>query len=333
MDVFILNQSDVETLLPMEDCISVMGDALAALARNEVYQPMRMMVRPPDAAGMLAVMPAYMTHTAGHAFYGVKAICVFHGNPARGKDAHQGAVLLHSGETGELLAVLNASAITAIRTAAVSGVATHLLARPDAGDLAIIGSGVQARSHLRAMHCVRRITRARVASRRMDHARHFAAELAPHFPFPIEPVPTVQEAVRGADLIVTTTTATDPILDRAWIASGSHLNVIGAYTPTSREVDTATMAAARLFVDRRESTLREAGDFLLAMQEGAVGPDHIRAEIGEVLLGSTPGRTAPDEITLFKSLGLPVEDLAAAAYVYQRARATGMGTVVPFSVE
>jgi ornithine cyclodeaminase len=332
MDVLILNQSEVEMLLPMEECISVMGDALSALARGQAYQPMRMMVCPPGAAGVMTVMPSYMACNSG-AFYGLKAIGIFHGNPAKGKDAHQGAVLLYSGETGELLSLMNASAITAIRTAAVSGLATQLLARPDAGELAIIGSGVQARSHLRAMHCVRRIRRARVISRRIEHARQFAEALAGEFPFPIEPVQTVEEAVRGADLIVTATTATEPVLNRGWIAPGAHLNIIGAYTPTSREVDTATMAAARLFVDRRESALSEAGDFILAMQEGAVGPAHIRAEIGEVLIGSKPGRTSPEEITLFKSLGLPVEDLAAAEYVYRRALERKVGTAVPFSVQ
>jgi len=189
MDVLVLNQSEVETLLPMEECISVMADALSALARGQVHQPVRTMVRPPDAAGILALMPSFITHPDGPAFYGLKAICVFPGNPARGKDAHQGAVLLYSGETGELLSLMNASAITAIRTAAVSGVATQLLARSDASELAIIGAGVQARSHLQAMHCVRRIKRARVASRRIEHAEQVATELAPHYPFPIEPVP------------------------------------------------------------------------------------------------------------------------------------------------
>ena len=332
MDVLILNQSEVEMLLPMEECISVMVDALSALARGQAYQPVRMMVSPPTAAGIMALMPSYMTQPEGHAFYGLKAICIFPGNPVMGKAAIQGAVLLYSGETGELLSLMNASAITTIRTAAVSGVATQLLARSDAGELAIIGSGVQARSHLQAMHCVRRIKRARVTSRRIEHARQFAEALAADFPFPIEPVPTVEEAVRGADLIVTATTATEPVLNRQWIAPGAHLNIIGAYTPTSREVDTATMAAARLFVDRREATLSEAGDFLLAMQEGAVGPAHICAEIGEVLIGSKPGRTSPEEITLFKSLGLPIEDLAAAEYVYRRALERRVGTVVPFSV-
>jgi ornithine cyclodeaminase len=238
--------------------------------------------------------------------------------------------MLFSAETGELLALMNASAITAIRTAAVSGVATKLLARKDASDLAIIGSGVQARSHLEAMACVRPIHRARVASLTIDHARRFADELKSLYEFPIEPVESVEAAVRGADLIVTATTAEKPILKREWLSAGSHLNVVGSSIPTTREVDTATMAAASLYVDRRESTLNEGGDYLFAMRDGAVGPDHIRAEIGELLIGKHAGRTLQEEITLFKSLGLAIEDLASADYLYGKAMATRAGTWVEF---
>jgi len=328
MNILVLNHADVEQLLPIDECIPVMAEALAALARGDAHQPLRMVVRPPGAAGLMGLMPAYMA--GDRAAYGLKAVCIFPGNAARGKDAHQGGVLLFSAETGELLALMNASAITAIRTAAVSGVATRLLARADAGDLAIVGAGVQARSHLAAMACVRPIRRARVASRSPERAQAFAAELAPRYSFPIQAAETVEAAVRGADLIVTATTAAEPIVRREWIAPGAHLNVVGSSIPTTREVDTATMGDAALFVDRRESTLNEAGDYLFAMRDGAIGPEHIRAEIGELLAGGVPGRTAPDEITLFKSLGLAVEDLAAADYVYRRAQAAGIGSWVDF---
>jgi ornithine cyclodeaminase len=276
----------------------------------------------------MGLMPVYMA--GERAAYGLKAICVFPGNSAKGKDAHQGGVMLFSAETGELLALMSASAITEIRTAAVSGVATGLLAREEAGDLAIIGTGVQARSHLAAMACVRPIRRVRVASRKREHAQKFAEEMGARFALPIEPVESVEAAVAGADLIVTATTAVEPILRREWLSPGAHLNVDGSSIPTTREVDTATMAAARLFVDRRESTLNEAGDYLFAMREGAIGPEHIRAEIGDLLIGAKPGRTTPEEITLFKSLGLAVEDLAAAEYVYRQAQAQQVGTWVEF---
>ena len=328
MKILILNQTEVEELLPMEACISVMAEVLSALARGQAHQPLRMVVRPPEAAGLMGLMPAYLA--GEQAAYGLKAVCVFPGNPAQGKDAHQGAVMLFSAETGELLALMNASAITAIRTAAVSGVATQLLARPEAGDLALIGAGVQARSHLAAIATMRPIRRVRVAGRTAASAQRFAAEMAPRYPFPIEAVESVEAAVQGADIIVTVTTAAEPILRREWLAPGVHLNVVGSSIPTSREVDTAAMAAASLFVDRRESTLNEAGDYLFAAREGAIGPEHIRAEIGEVLIGARSGRTRPDEITLFKSLGLAVEDLASAAYAYRQAQAKQAGTWVEF---
>jgi ornithine cyclodeaminase len=328
MKILILNHAEVEKLLPVPDCITVMNEALTALAQGQVHQPLRMVVRPPDAAGLMGLMPAYVS--GEHAAYGLKAVCVFPGNPAIGKDAHQGSVMLFSAETGELLALINASAITAIRTAAVSGVATHLLAREDAAELAIIGAGVQARTHLQAMAAVRPLKRVRVASRTKESAGKFAVEMSAHYDFPIEPVDTVEAAVRDADVITTVTSAAGPILQRDWIAPGTHLNVVGSSIPTTREVDTATMAAASLFVDRRESTLNEAGDYLFAAKEGAIGPDHIKAEIGELLIGAEPGRTSPVEITLFKSLGLAIEDLASAEYIFRQAGEKQAGTWVEF---
>ncbi|HZY43314.1 MAG TPA: ornithine cyclodeaminase family protein, partial [Anaerolineae bacterium] len=260
MKILILNQSEVEQLLPMRNCIEVMVEALTALAQGRVHLPLRMVVRPTDAKGLLGLMPAYMS--GARAAFGIKIIGVFNGNPAIGKDSHQGAVLLISGETGEPLALMNASAITAIRTGAVSGVATRLLAREAAGDLAIIGSGVQARSHLAAMACVRSIKRVRIVSRSFDHAQRFVSEMRLLYSFPVEAVKSVREAVDHADLIVTVTSSSEPILKREWISSGAHLNVVGASLPHAREVDSATMAASSLFVDRRESTLNESGDYL-----------------------------------------------------------------------
>jgi ornithine cyclodeaminase len=287
----------------------------------------------------MGLMPSYSSGSGNgesasisdrQAAFGLKAICVFPGNPAKGLDSHQGAVLLFSAETGELLAMMNASAITAVRTAAVSGVATDLLARPDACNLALLGSGVQARSHLFAMSEVRSLTRCRIVSRRLEHAQKFAEEMRKDFSFALEPVETVAEALNGADLIVAATTAVEPIVRREWISAGAHLNLVGACTPNAREVDNETMAAASLFVDRRESTLNEAGDYLLAARDGAIGPDHIRAEIGEVLKGDALGRTSPEEITVFKSLGLAIEDLFAAEYLYRKAEERKVGSWVSF---
>jgi ornithine cyclodeaminase/alanine dehydrogenase-like protein (mu-crystallin family) len=328
MKILVLSHEEVLELLPIQECIAVMREALIALAAGKVHQPLRTIIRPPDAKGVMGLMPSYAS--GDRAAFGLKAICVFPGNPAKGKDSHQGAVLLFSSETGELLAMMNASAITAIRTAAVSGVATDLLARVDACNLAMIGSGVQARSHLVAMSEVRSIKRCRIASRHIEHARSFAEEMRQDLAFALEAVETVEEALEGADLIVSATTAVEPIVRREWISAGAHLNLVGSSTPNTREVDSETMAATSLFVDRRESTINEAGDYLLAARDGAIGPNHIRAEIGEVLKGDKPGRTSPEEITCFKSLGIAIEDLFAAEYLYRKARELNVGTWVEF---
>jgi ornithine cyclodeaminase/alanine dehydrogenase-like protein (mu-crystallin family) len=317
----ILSHDDVERMLTMPECIAAMEDALKALAHGEVHQPLRSLVRAEGAAGFLGLMPAY--RGGPRAAYGLKEVCVFPGNPMLGLDTHLGAVLLHSGETGELLAVVNASAITAIRTAAVSAVATKLLAREEAHTLAIIGAGVQARSHLAAMKLVRNIDDVRLVSRTQEKAEAIAGVTTV--------CATVEEAVRGADIIVTATSSREPVLRREWIADGAHINAVGSSVASARELDGATVAAASLFVDRRESTINESGDYLGALRDGAIsGPEHIRGELGDLLLGRVEGRRSAEEITLFKSLGLAVEDLAAAQFLYDKALAGGGGTWLDF---
>jgi ornithine cyclodeaminase len=328
LKLLVLNAEQIARLLPMLECIELMSDALASLARGEVYQPLRTIVRPPDARGLLGLMPAY--RHGEHGAFGLKAICVFPGNPAIGKDAHQGTVMLFSRETGEPLALMNASQITAIRTAAVSAVATNLLARPDAAELGIIGAGVQARTHLVALACVRSIKRARVACRNREHAEQLVREMQGKLSFPIEAVGSNEEAVREADIVVTATSSQHPVTDRNWFSAGTHINAIGTHSPQSREIDTATMTVARIFTDRRESLLNEAGDYILAAQEGAVTPDSVVGEIGELVIGRKQGRRSADEITLFKSLGLAIEDVVSAEYLFRKANAENAGTWVDF---
>jgi ornithine cyclodeaminase len=311
--LLILNEHEVHELLTMRECISVMEEALTNLARGEGHNPLRSIVRAPGASGFLGLMPAYGTAGA-KPYYSLKEICLFPGNPARGLDTHLGAVLLHSGETGELLAAANASAITAIRTAAVSAVATKLLARENASTLAILGAGVQAKSHLDAIPLVRDIGSIRISSRSKEKAEELAATESR-----AKVVDSVEEALDGADIVVTATSSKEPILRREWLADGVHINAVGSSVASSRELDGATMAAASLFVDRRESTVNESGDYLMALREGAIREGHVRAEIGEILLGKAPGRTSEDEITLFKSLGIAVEDLASVAFLYEKA--------------
>ncbi len=329
MDVLVLNGEEVAQLLTMPACIQVMRDALAALARGEALVPLRTVMRVPGVGGFLGLMPGYISpHEGREGALGMKAVSVFPGNATRGIDTHQGAVLLFEADTGRLSALMDGAAITAIRTAAVSGVATDLLARRDAGELAILGAGVQARTHMEAIAAVRPLRRVRIWSRNPEHAAALASELRPRVEFPIEAAASAEAAVRGADVVATVTASPEPVLQRGWLKQGVHINAVGSSIPTTREIDTATMAAARLFVDRRESALAEAGDLLIPIREGAVKADHIQAELGEVIIGKNPGRRSAGELTLFKSLGLAVEDVASAAYIADRARETGTGQTV-----
>jgi ornithine cyclodeaminase len=325
MSVLILNEEDVQRLLPMDECIDVMERAFVTLARGEIEQPLRTIFRPPQVKGAMALMPTFRGGETP--MFGLKAICVFPGNAAIGKDAHQGAVILFDGATGELRAIANASAITAIRTAAVSGLATRVLAKQGASALAIIGAGVQARAHLEAIACVRELERVFVAANRKENAEQFAQSMQSRMECEIEAVATPEEAVREADIIVTATTSREPVVHREWLRQGVHINAIGTFSPKARELDTATMASSSIFVDRRESAFNEAGDYLIAANEGAIGPESIVAELGEVLIGKHRGRTLIDEITVFKSLGLAMEDLAAAEHCYRKAQREAVGTL------
>jgi ornithine cyclodeaminase len=304
MSVLVLSDADVRALLPMDECIEAMDGVLRALARGELHQPLRFITRPADAASLMGFMPAH--RAGGSPVWSLKEIVISPGNPARGLDAHQGGVLLHDGETGELRALLNASPITEIRTAAVSAVATRALARPGARTVAIVGAGVQARSHAEAMRA------ALVDAEIRQWSRGDGG--------------TAEEIVRDADVVCTCTSSREPVLRREWLAAGTHVNAIGASLPSARELDAETVAAATLVVDRRESALNEAGELLLA----GFGEERIAAELGEVLTGSHPGRTDDAELTVFKSLGLAVEDLAAAELVVRKAREQEIGREVPF---
>jgi ornithine cyclodeaminase len=301
-----------------------MRTALAALALGEIQQPLRTVVRPVGAAGLMALMPSFAPDVG----YGLKAICITPGNPARGLDTHQGGVLLFAADTGEPLAIVNASALTEIRTAAVSAVATDLLARADATEVAIIGAGVQARAHAHALAATRKLTGIRLVARDVATADVAATVLAVDLDVPVTACASVPLALDGAGIVVTATTSPEPVLRRDWLAPGTHINAVGACVPADREIDTATMAAAAIVADSRESLHNESGDFLLAQREGAA--IEARAELGEILVGRASGRRDDAEITVFESLGLAAEDLAAAAHVYRRARDAGAGTDADF---
>jgi ornithine cyclodeaminase len=321
--VIVLSQREVTALLSMRDCVEVMSRTLAALARGEATLPLRTVFGLPGDKRFFALMPAYVQSPES---VGAKVITVYPGNHGTHLDSHQGAVLLFDATTGSLQALLDATAITSIRTAAVSALATRHLAREDADDLAILGSGVQARTHLEAIPLVRRIRRVRLWSRDGDRARALAKSMSATLP--IEVMPTARDAVRGATIICTVTSATEPVLLGDWVAAGAHVNAVGASQPRAREVDSALVTRSRLFVDRRESALKEPGDLLVPIAEGAITADHIVAELGEVVAGMRRGRESGDEVTLFKSLGLAVEDVAAARFVYSAALQKSVGTTV-----
>jgi ornithine cyclodeaminase/alanine dehydrogenase-like protein (mu-crystallin family) len=331
MKLLVLSAASVREVLGYQACTDAMREVLAARARGEVFQPLRTVLKPEGAAGLIGLMPSYQG--GKHAGYGLKAICVTPGNPAAGLDTHQGIVLFSDPRTGEPLALLNASAVTEIRTAAVSAVATSLLARQDADVLAIVGTGVQARAHVHAIAATRELAEVRVAGSRPAKSAAFAARSRdwPGLP-PVIACESVREAVDGAGIVVTATNSAAPVLERDWIADGTHINAVGACLPNIREIDTATMAAAGLYADSKESVLAESGDYLIAAGEGAVGPERIRAEIGDLLAGLAPdaGRRDAQEITIFESLGLAAEDLAAAATAYQAASDRGTGSWVDF---
>ena len=318
--MLILGHEDVLAALSPEACADAMAEVLAAHARGEARMPLRSMVPFEGAAGFMATMPAW--RGGDDPVFSLKSLVIVAGNPARGIDTHQGTVTLFDGSTGEPRAILDASAVTEVRTAAVSAVATRVLAREDARVLAILGAGVQGRSHLRALVPVREFEEVRVYAPSREHAQAVADGRA-------TVASSAEEAVRGADVVVTATSSSQPVISRAWLAPGAHVNAVGASVPSARELDLETVVDGALFCDSRESLRNEAGEFRLALEQGAIsGEDHVRAELGEVLAGMAPGRTGPDELTVFRSLGLAVEDLAAAVRAVARARELGIGTEV-----
>jgi ornithine cyclodeaminase len=303
--------------------MEAMEEALISLHRGDFVLPLRPLVKAPGQNHLLGLMPTY--RGGDRPLYGLKTVAVFPDNAARGLDPHQGTVTLYDGENGQVVAVMNASPITAIRTAAVSGLATRALAREDSQVLAIVGAGHQAHPHIAAMLEARQFEQIKIAARSLESAEKLAAE----WPLAVA-VDSAEEALRDADVVCTVTSSAEPVFLGDWLKPGAHVNAVGACFPHTRELDGEAMARATLFTDRRESCEKEAGDYIQAVADGAIREGHIRAELGEVLAGDAPGRTSEDEITVFESLGLAVEDLASAEYLVRRAGETGTGTTLEF---
>ena len=318
----LLSETDVRALLPMADLISAMRSALAAFSSGEAEQPVRAVLEVGPHHAFFGAMPAYLPAAPA---LGAKLVTVFGRNADLGLPTHLATVVLLDPESGALLAVMDGRYITEARTAAVSALSVELLARDRAGNLAIIGSGVQARSHLEAVSRVRALQRVTVWSPRESSRAAFVREIQPQLDVPIVACASAREAVDGADLIVLVTAAREPVIFSDWVADGAHLCAVGACRPDTREMDAALVARARVFVDSRAGALAEAGDVVIPIRDGVFAAEHIIGELGEVAAGRAPGRTSAEQVTVFKSLGMAVEDLAAAHLAYQRATARGLG--------
>lgn len=325
MSVLVVGRKEVRQLLPMDRCMEAVEQALAALSSGRAVMPQRQVMPLSDGSGVLALMPGHLSEPES---LGVKVITVFPENHKKGLDSHQGLVMLFDAGDGRPLALVDAAEITAIRTAAASGVATRLLSRPESRDLVLLGSGVQARAHLTAMIQARPIDRVRVWNPLPGEAGRFAADMGPLTGLEIEALDGPKPDVSGADIICTITPARSVVLTGADLEPGMHINAVGACQPYERELDAAAVALSRLFVDQRSAALAEAGDLLQAVEEGACGLDQVAGELGELILGRVEGRTSADEITLFDSMGVAVEDLASARQVMDLAREAGLGVEV-----
>ena len=311
-----LDESQVRALLPLDSLAATMASALAAFSAGGVIQPVRTVIEAAHGA-FFASMPALVHSPAA---MGAKLVTVFPSNAARALPTHLATILLLDPETGALLAVMDGRYITEMRTAAVSAASFLHLARPNPRVLAILGSGVQAASHLEMLRRAAPFDDVRCWSPTSAHRDRFALE-HPN----VRACPTAEEAVRRADVIVLATSSSTPVLDSEWVSPGAHVIAVGACRPHEREFDPVLLSRARLFVDSRQAALHESGDVILGIRDGLFDESHILAELGEVVANTKPGRASPDDITVFKSLGLAVEDVAAAQLVYARALAAGAG--------
>ncbi len=324
--MLILNAADVRTCLPMPDAIEAMRRAFVALTAGRADVPHRIHLNIPQHEGVSLTMPALVDDDAGAAL-AVKVVNLFARNAARGLARIQSAVIAMEADTGRPLSLLDGAALTAIRTGAASGLAADLLARKDSHAVALFGAGVQGRTQLQAVCCVRDIRTACVYDTSLEAAGALAEALAgqPGFPADIRPAESPRDALAGADIVLAATTSPAPVFDDADLRDGTHVSAIGSYQPQVREIPPATVVRARVFVDSRPAALEEAGDLILPIREGLITSDHVVAELGELLLGRARGRTAPDEVTFFKSVGVAVQDALAAQAALTRATREGLG--------
>jgi ornithine cyclodeaminase len=321
----ILTEDDIRGVLAMPDLIDAMTRALGEYSAGHTVQPIRSVLEVGPEKNYFGVMPAAITSPSA---VGAKLVTVYHDNPARGLPSHLATIVLLDPDTGDLVAILDGRYITEARTAAVSAVSVKLLASRGASVLALLGSGVQARSHLEAIGHVVNLTDIRVWSPSADHREHFAHEATTLSSLPVRATPDARTAVRGADIVVLATSSREPVVANDDVGPGTHICAVGACRPDQREMPTALIARARVYVDSRVGALKEAGDLLIPIREGAINDRHIVGEIGELVAGRAAGRIAASGVTIFKSLGMAVEDVVAAQLAVERARAAGLGRTI-----
>lgn len=323
--MIVLSSAEVARLLPMKQAIDLMEKTMIDVADGKATLPLRSVLAV-GGGNHFGIMPGVLS--AG-GVYGIKALSLFPGNPAKGLSSHIGAMVLFDPETGAPSAVMNADAITAIRTAAASAAATRVLARPDARMMAVIGTGEQAETHIRAIRLVREITEVRIAGRNKDRAKAFVDRMRKELPgVKLIACNSVSEATEGADIITTVTSSPVPVLMAAEVPPGCHVNAVGASVPSMQEIDSDVVLGADVFVDYLPSALAQARDIMAPLADGRMQSSHIKAEIGAVFAGRTLARSAPEAVTLYRSLGVAAQDLAAAAMVLANARAKGQGVEV-----
>ena len=323
--MLVISEAQVKGLLDLDELISALEQAHVQFSAGKVVMPVRLVVPLPEIQGRITSMPAFMSE--GKAL-GIKIISYFRDNPKQDLPPILATISMYSAETGKLEVLMDGVYITAIRTACASAMATKALARPETPVLGVLGAGTQARTHIRALSRVRSIERVLIWSPTRTSAIYLKEELEEEMGFPIQPQESAEAVVRGADVLTAVTDAAEPILDAGWLKPGVHINAVGSHRPEAREMGSDTVKRATVVVDSLDAINTECGDILLAIEEGAITVDHVRGEIGEVLSGAKPGRTGDDEITLYKSVGVAAQDVAAASLVYRRALEQGVGTEV-----
>jgi alanine dehydrogenase len=323
--MLVLSEKQVQSLIDIPELIAALEQAHIQYSTGKAVMPVRLVVPLPQIRGRITSMPGYLNADKA---LGMKVVTYFSDNPKQSLPAILGTVMLFSAETGKIIAVMDGSSITAIRTACASAMATRVLANAQTPVLGILGAGVQARAHIRALCRVRKISKIKLYSPSGASAAAVKKDLETESGAAMEIARSAEQTVRDSDLIVTATTSNTPVLSREWLKPGAHINAVGSHRPDQREIDGPTVARAKVVVDSREAIMAECGDILLAIKEGSISESHIHGEIGDILAGIKPARSSTDEITLYKSVGIAIQDVATANLVYHRAREQRIGTDV-----